>query len=63
MIVDNRELMGFFRDASSEVDEVMRADLALVENEMLGEVLNYGIFNGGEKDASATDIALLGSYR
>ncbi|MEN8142109.1 MAG: polyprenyl synthetase family protein [Thermodesulfobacteriota bacterium] len=41
--------MGFFRDAASEVDEVMRADLALVENELLGEVLSYGIFNGGKR--------------
>jgi len=47
--LDNQELMSFFREASSGVDRAMRADLASVESSLLGEVLFYGIFNGGKR--------------
>lgn len=49
VVVEKHDLISFFRDASAEIDEVMRADLAMVENELLGEVLSYGIFNGGKR--------------
>lgn len=47
--MDNQELIGFFREAAAGVDEAMRADLASVESELLGEVVGHGVFNGGKR--------------
>lgn len=45
----NPELMSFFREAATGIDEAMRADLASVESGLLSEVICHGIFNGGKR--------------
>ncbi len=47
--MDNQELMLFFRESAAGIDAAMRSDLASVESQLLGEVLNHGIFNGGKR--------------